>query len=47
MLINKTVNGVSFTYKSFDDGMLFKGDCLEIMPLIPDNSIDMILADLP
>lgn len=26
---------------------LFKGDCLEIMPLIPDKSIDMILADLP
>jgi len=26
---------------------LFQGDCLDIMPLIPDNSIDMILADLP
>jgi len=23
------------------------GDCLEIMPQIPDNSIDMVLADLP
>ena len=23
------------------------GDCLELMPLIPDKSIDMILADLP
>ncbi len=26
---------------------LFQGDCLDIMPLIPDNSIDMILCDLP
>ena len=23
------------------------GDCLEIMPTIPDNSVDMVLADLP
>lgn len=26
---------------------LHKGDCLEIMPSISDNSIDMILCDLP
>ena len=26
---------------------LFQGDCLEIMPLIPDKSIQLILADLP
>lgn len=26
---------------------LFQGDCLDIMPLIPDNSIDMVLCDLP
>jgi len=26
---------------------LFYGDCLEIMPQIPDQSIDMILCDLP
>jgi len=26
---------------------LYHGDCLEIMPLIPDKSIDMILCDLP
>lgn len=26
---------------------LFEGDCLEIMPEIPDGSIDLILADLP
>lgn len=26
---------------------VFEGDCLDIMPLIPDKSIDMILCDLP
>ena len=26
---------------------LFNGDCLEIMPKIKDNSVDMILCDLP
>lgn len=26
---------------------LYKGDCLEIMPTLPDKSVDMILTDLP
>ena len=26
---------------------LHEGDCLEIMPTLPDKSIDMILCDLP
>ena len=26
---------------------IIHGDCLEVMPLIPDKSIDMILCDLP
>ena len=26
-------------------GKLVVGDCLEVMPLIPDKSIDMILCD--
>ena len=26
---------------------LYKGDCLEIMPKIPDKSVDLILCDLP
>ena len=26
---------------------LFQGDCLEIMPLIPDKSVQLIFADLP
>ncbi len=27
--------------------MLYHGDCLEVMPTLPDKSIDMILCDLP
>ena len=30
-----------------DKVQLYKGDCLEIMKDIKDNSIDMILCDLP
>ena len=26
---------------------IYFGDCLKIMPKIPDKSVDMILADLP
>ena len=26
---------------------IVNGDCLEVMKLIPDKSIDMILCDLP
>jgi len=29
------------------NGKLYKGDCLEIMPDIPTGSVDMILCDLP
>ena len=27
--------------------IIINGDCLEVMPTIPDNSVDMVLADLP
>ena len=26
---------------------LYKGDCLEVMKALPDNSMDLILCDLP
>ena len=26
---------------------LFEGDCLKIMKMFPDDSIDMVLCDLP
>ena len=34
---------------SLDNGniQLYRGDCLEVMPTLPEKSIDMILADLP
>jgi site-specific DNA-methyltransferase (adenine-specific) len=35
---NKTIIGNS---------TLYLGDCLEVMKIIPDKSIDMILCDLP
>ena len=34
-------------YYRTDLGVLYCGDCLEIMPLLADNSIDMILTDPP
>jgi site-specific DNA-methyltransferase (adenine-specific) len=30
-----------------DNSTLYLGDCLEVMKIIPDKSIDMILCDLP
>jgi DNA modification methylase len=27
--------------------VLYLGDCLEVMPTLPEKSIDLILADLP
>jgi site-specific DNA-methyltransferase (adenine-specific)/modification methylase len=29
------------------ENSIFEGDCLEIMPHLPDNCIDMVLCDLP
>ena len=26
---------------------VFEGDCLDIMKQLPDNSVDMVLCDLP
>jgi len=33
--------------KVFDTGVMFNGECLEVMKNFPDNSVDMILCDLP
>lgn len=32
---------------STDNGMLFSGDCFEVLPYIPSNSVDTIFADPP
>ena len=44
-----TLKGVFFNAMRKDDNMidLKQGDCLELMKEIPDNSIDMVLCDLP
>lgn len=34
-------------YYQTDLGVLINGDCLEILPLIPDNSVDLVLTDPP
>ena len=34
-------------YHVEEAGIIYCGDCLEIMPSIPDKSVDMILCDLP
>jgi site-specific DNA-methyltransferase (adenine-specific) len=31
----------------FDNGLFFHGDCFDVMKDIPDQSVDMILCDLP
>jgi|SRR6202167_694993 len=36
-----------FIYKDIGRGRFYNGDCLEVMKEIPDNTIDMILCDLP
>ena len=33
--------------KDMETSRIYLGDCLEVMPSIPDKSIDMILCDLP
>ena len=30
-----------------DDVMLYRGDCLELLPAIPDGSVDVVMADPP
>ena len=36
-----------YEYYRTDLGVLYCGDCLEILPLIPDNSVDLMLTDPP
>ncbi len=32
---------------SFFENKVFEADCLDIMPMMPDHSVDMVLCDLP
>ena len=38
-----------FEYKAGKNVQLFRGDCLEIMPLLPvlTGQVDMVLTDIP
>lgn len=45
VLFNPSV--LSIADYSSPNGIAFNNDCLFVMPLIPDKSIDMILCDLP
>jgi len=40
-------SGSEPAWKSGIENTLFEGDCLELMPLIPDRSVHLILCDLP
>lgn len=44
---NKTITQDTVLTKSDLIDSIFEGDCLKIMSMIPDNSIDMVLCDLP
>jgi site-specific DNA-methyltransferase (adenine-specific) len=45
-LLSKHLKGFTPFYKS-SDSVIFNGDCLQILDIIPENSIDMIFADPP
>ncbi len=45
-LKEKLIN-TKYYYFHTENGILLCGDCLEILPLIPDESIDLILTDPP
>ena len=50
MIIEQMLNNAQNKLLHIADGSgsaLFQGDCLDIMPLIPDKSVQLILADLP
>lgn len=36
-----------YVYAKWDEGVLLCGDCLEIMPKMPPESVDMVFADPP
>lgn len=38
---------MDYNKTEYVNGVLYNGDCLEVMKLIPDKSIDMIFCDLP
>ena len=50
MIVEQILNNAPNPLLHIADGggsALFQGDCLDIMPLIPDKSVQIVLADLP
>ncbi len=44
---NKILSNLGKPYFHDDDFVLYQGDCLDLLPKLPENSIDMIFADPP
>ena len=36
-----------YIYHETEHGVLYKGDCLEIMPLLQEQSVDAVITDPP
>ncbi len=45
--MNKDINNLNLDDILTDNVILYHGDCLEKMKLIPDDSVDLVLCDLP
>jgi len=45
-ILSRSLKEFSIFFQS-QNAVIFNGDCLEILPSIPENSIDMIFADPP
>lgn len=46
-MIREMIDGVETPFVCNDRGILFHGDCLDIMSFIPSASVDLVLCDLP
>jgi site-specific DNA-methyltransferase (adenine-specific) len=44
---SKTMELEDYEYFKTDNGTLYQGDCLEILPLLEDESVDLVLTDPP
>jgi len=45
--MNIQISGKETTIGEITANTLIQGDCLEVMRHIPDDSVDMIMCDLP
>lgn len=45
--IQRTTKRLKPEYTDLPHGRIYEGDCLDVMRIIPDHSVDMVLCDLP